>query len=70
MKIGELILQFGAPEKEGKEKYGVTEVHEMGGGRWAKGQTFVLGEEVCKKTLAEIGWGETRVVTLCVYAKK
>ncbi|KAL9602961.1 MAG: hypothetical protein Q9219_001486 [cf. Caloplaca sp. 3 TL-2023] len=57
--VRELIKQLGAPDED-ENKYGVTEVHELGNGRWAAGQTVLLGSEYSKKTLGEIGWSETR----------
>ncbi|KAI4180794.1 MAG: hypothetical protein L6R41_007017 [Letrouitia leprolyta] len=59
LRVSELIKQLGAPNEE-EEPYGVMEVHEMGDGRWATGQTVLLGSEHANKTLKEIGWGETR----------
>ncbi|KAL8718772.1 MAG: hypothetical protein Q9225_004135 [Loekoesia sp. 1 TL-2023] len=57
--VRELVKQLGAPDEE-ENKYGVMEVHEVGDGRWAAGQTILLGSEYEKKTLREIGWTETR----------
>ncbi|KAL9029967.1 MAG: hypothetical protein Q9196_001853 [Gyalolechia fulgens] len=54
-----LIKQLGAPDEE-EERYGVVEMHELGDGRWAPGQTILLGSEHANKTLREIGWTETR----------
>ncbi|KAI4168030.1 MAG: hypothetical protein LQ343_006737 [Gyalolechia ehrenbergii] len=57
--VRELIKQLGAPDEE-EERYGVVEMHELGDGRWAAGQTILLGSEYANKTLREIGWAETR----------
>lgn len=59
LRVAELIKQLGAPDEE-EHRYGVMEVHEMGDGRWATGQTVLLGTEQANKTLREIGWGDTR----------
>ncbi|KAL8944775.1 MAG: hypothetical protein Q9216_000197 [Gyalolechia sp. 2 TL-2023] len=59
LSVRELIKRLGAPDEE-EERYGVVEVHELGDGRWALGQTILLGSESANKTLREIGWGETR----------
>ncbi|KAL9012528.1 MAG: hypothetical protein Q9173_002721 [Seirophora scorigena] len=66
--VGELIDVLGAPpasdgdnkDNQQRKKYGLMEVHELGGGRWAAGQVVLRGSERAGKTLREMGWGETR----------
>ncbi|KAL8768410.1 MAG: hypothetical protein Q9209_005316 [Squamulea sp. 1 TL-2023] len=57
--VGELIRRLGAPTTD-DSKFGVQEVHELGDGRWSAGTTVLLNSELAKKSLREVGWGETR----------
>ncbi|KAL8738679.1 MAG: hypothetical protein Q9181_000563 [Wetmoreana brouardii] len=57
--VKDLIQRLGAPEDD-DSKYGVTEVHELGDGRWTAGQTILLNSDYAKKTLRDVGWDETR----------
>ena len=38
----------------------MTEVHEQGVGKWAKGTTVGYGEERAKSSLASMGWTSKR----------
>ncbi|KAL9045548.1 MAG: hypothetical protein Q9214_001428 [Letrouitia sp. 1 TL-2023] len=58
--VGELIRQLGVPSAEYGHQYGITEVHEMGEGRFTAGQTILRDSEDANKTLAQIGWDECR----------
>lgn len=57
--VKDLIQRLGAPDND-DSKYGMTEVHELGDGRWTAGQTILLNSDYAKKTLREVGWDETR----------
>ncbi|KAL9000800.1 MAG: hypothetical protein Q9169_000554 [Polycauliona sp. 2 TL-2023] len=59
LSVAELIRRLGAPTTD-NSKYGVMEVHPMGDGRWTAGTTVLLNSDLAKKTLREVGWGETR----------
>ncbi|KAL8711076.1 MAG: hypothetical protein Q9220_004457 [cf. Caloplaca sp. 1 TL-2023] len=54
-----MIRQLGAPQGA-DSKFGITQVHPLGEGRWAVGQTILLDSPYAKKTLREIGWHEVR----------
>lgn len=58
--VGELMRQLGVPAAEYGHQYGITEVHEMGEGRFTAGQTILRDSEHANKTLAQIGWDECR----------
>lgn len=54
------MRQLGVPAAEYGYQYGITEVHEMGEGRFTAGQTILRDSEDANKTLAQIGWDESR----------
>lgn len=58
MTVAELIERLGV--KGPDNKVGVTECIELGDGSWAKGVSIVKKDDAAKKTLAQIGWDETR----------
>lgn len=65
--VEELLDVLGAPpvgdgdkDNQPRKKYGLMEVHELGGGRWAAGQVVLRGSDRAGKTLREMGWVETR----------
>ena len=58
LSVRELIRAL-APEGD-DDKWGVTEMHEVGDDRWAVGQTILLNSDLAKKTLGETGWTEKR----------
>ncbi len=57
MIVKELIKGLGAPEGDHN---GITEMEELGDGRWSAGVTITQGSEDAKKTLAMIGWSQRR----------
>ncbi|KAL9613778.1 MAG: hypothetical protein Q9167_001723 [Letrouitia subvulpina] len=58
--VGELMRQLGVPTAEYGHQFGITEVHEMGEGRFTAGQTILRDSEQANQTLAQIGWDESR----------
>jgi hypothetical protein len=71
--IGRVITAMRKPNKE-CQGWAITECIELGGGRWARGQTFVFGShQASDLTLNMIGWGPARNRTgdpLYVYVHK
>ena len=55
----DLMHQLGVPAGD-NDRYGLTECVETGNGSWEKGSTYVLSQDRSRKTLAEVGWDETR----------
>lgn len=65
LKVEDLIEQFGGSG----DKDGITEIYELGNGRWAEGMTYKKDGRFKDKVLKEIGWtkrrGEGNPVFLC-----
>ena len=56
MRVKELIEQLGGVS----DGDGVTEIYELGNGRWAEGMTYKKNGELKDKMLKEVGWTERR----------
>ena len=55
--VQDLILQLGVGDPK---VHGVSECLELGDGGFLKGQSFMLGDNKSKQTLAALGWNESR----------
>ena len=54
--VGQAIAMLGGDSKKGA----ITEMFELGCGRWRKGRTIKCKDDKAKKTIKDVGWGAQR----------